>query len=782
MDSRSKPCRWSAAGAALALCSGVALAQAPAGQELDAQLQVRATVESATPPKLTAVEAWSAVRINQVEREEPALVYRDELGRIFGRASDITSWNLPFASLSETHLHRGERLMRIAGRPGLDVTFDADAQVLELRVDPWLLPEQRNGAIARAGQDLSPGDLALFGNYQVYAIEGRQDTVSGTFELGSSIGRTSFASEWLAMQRTGVARLDTALRIDMPERRARVVLGDAIGAAGIGGRGWRYGGVQWTSDLELAPQLPTFALPAARGVATVPSTVDLYVNGALTGSRQVEAGPFTIPDIAVPSGSGTVMLRVRDVLGREQYIEQRFLTTPLLLPVGLTTHSLEVGYLREDYGLKNFSYGDPFGAASIRRGMNNSLTLEAQLESAGGHSAARVAAATRLGTQVVAQLGAAASHGDRVTGQAYDLSLDWQSRFMTISGQGRLLDDRYADLSTPLLDGRPTLEWSAQVAPRLPIAGSAGIAFTRRSGGDTSRDVSIVTAFGSLARVFGGSVAMQVSRVGSGRSTMQAGISYVRSLNAGRSTSVNFSRDALGDNLDWQLSRTAPRENGWGWQLGARRGNTDRYSGRVDANTPYGRGQVEAIHANHNVEASASWTGGWLWDAGHVDVTQPLSAAIAVVETPGLSGVRVFHDGQDLGRTDRNGRLIATTVRPYEPNLLKLDTGDVPVGAWVEDDDQSVAPYTRGVVRVRFDTEAASRSFSLKLAGGEFVPAGASVTLKGRKYPVGDGGRVSLPLPDGVHQLRASWNGSSCEAALSRDPATRELICAMVSP
>jgi outer membrane usher protein len=782
MDAGTKLCTWLVSTAALALTSAAALAQAPAGQAFDAQLDVRAQVQAGTPPKLQAIEAWSAVRINQVEREEPVLVYRDDLGRIFGRASDIASWNLPFASLGETQLHRGEKLVRIAGRPGLDVDFDADAQVLELRVDPWLLPEQSNGGLRKAGQDLSPGDLALFGNYQVYAVEGIQDSFSGIFEIGSSYGRSSFASEWVGAEYGGVHRLDTALRIDMPERRARVVLGDAIGAAGIGGRGWRYGGVQWTTDLDLAPQLPTFALPAAKGIATVPSTVDLYVNGALTGSRQVEAGPFTIPDIAVPSGSGTVMLRVRDVLGREQYIEQRFLTTPLLLPDGLTTHSLEVGYLREDYGIEDFNYGKPFAAASLRRGINNSLTLETQVESGRGQSAARVAASTRIGTQVVAKLGGAMSRGAGVTGDAFDLSLDWQSRFVTISGQGRLLDDGYADLSTPLLPGRPDLEWSAQVAPRLPFAGSAGVAFTQRRGGDASRDVSIATAFASLARVFGGSVSLQVSRVSAERDSTQAGISYVRSLNKGRSTSLNFTRDALGDNLDWQISRTAPRDAGWGWQLGARRGSTDRYTARMDANTPYGRGEVEALRANGRLDGSASWTGGWVWDSGHVDATQPLSAAIAVVETPGLAGVRVYHDGQELGRTDRNGRLVATTLRPYETNLLKLDSSDIPVGAWVDDDDASVAPYTRGVVRVRFETEAASRSFSLQLADGSYVPAGASVTMKGRKYPVGDGGRVSLPLPEGVHALRASWDDRACEAALAADAGLRELVCATVAP
>jgi outer membrane usher protein len=571
-------------------------------------------------------------------------------------------------------------------------------------------------------------------------------------------------------------RLDSAVRIDFPERRSRLVLGDSVSAAGVTGRGWRFGGLQWTTDFDLAPELPTFALPAAKGVATVPSTVDLYVNGALIGNRNVNAGPFEIPDIPVPTGAGTVMLRVRDVLGREQYYEQRFLTTPLLLPAGTSAQALEAGSLRTDYGGESFGYKQGFVAASMRRGMNTAITLETQLEVSATQAAARVAGAMRLGDHLVVQLGSGLSQHDGGQAQMADLTLDWNADFLSVSLQGRRFDRNFRDL-TFARAGRATQEWSGQLSPRLPFAGSVGVAFTARRGAGPGSNVAVTTLFASLARVAGGSLQAQVSRLAAQRKEIQAGLSFVRVLGGGQSSSVNLFRDGRGLSMDAQMGQSAPHDQGWGWNLGTHQGQDARYAARVEARTARGNGDLQLAQGDGGLGGTASWNGGWLRAAGGTYATRTLSSAIAVIETPGVTGAQVLHDGQNLGHTNRNGRLVATSLRPYEPNQLRLDTTDVPVGAWIEDNSMTIAPYTRGVVYLRFDTQAAASTLTLKLADGHFVPAGARIGIEDRSYPVGDNGRVSLPLASGRQTLRASWHGAACEVALRSVESSQELLC-----
>ncbi len=731
-----------------------------------------------------ALESWSDVRINQVAQAEPVLIYRNEQGELYTRASDLAGWHLPFPGNSPVINRRGQELVRIAARPGLDVVYAADTRRLDLKVDPWLLPVANSSIAQPAQKELVAGDLALFGNYQLHADHGQQLSLAGDFEVGASRGRTSLATEWLATQFTGgLRRLDTSLRIDMPERKSYLAIGDAVGVAGIGGRGWRFAGVQWSSDLDMAPGIPTFALPTAQGVATVPSTVDLYVNRALVGSREVNAGPFAISDIPVPTGAGTVVMRVHDALGREQVIEQQFLATPLLLPTGMSTQAAEAGWLRYGYGTDNFDYGAPFAAVSMRSGVSNSITLEGQLEIQGEQQAARFAGSTRLGDHLIASLGTAFSSHDSGTGHAVDLLLDWQSPFVSIAAQARLLDHKFTDLSTP--DGTGALrEWSAQLSPRLPMSGSAGIVFTQRTGRTAASDVSVATLFVSFARVAGGSLSLQLSHVSSiTQNDARVGLSFVKSLGAGRSTSANLSQGTHGVQADWQLGSSVPRDTGWGWQFGTRSGTSTLYAGRLESHTRYGLGDFEAGYGRGNTNLSASWNGGWVLAAGDISATQPLNQAIAIIDTPGIAGARIFHDGQDLGRTDANGRLIDTRLRAYETNRLRVDTSDVPIGAWIDQENMSVSPYTRGVVHLRFATQATSHLLTLRLPDGGYVPAGAHVETSGHTYPVGEEGKVSLPLEAGQKSLRVGWGRRACEVPLPATLDTRipDLVCRSVA-
>ncbi len=728
-----------------------------------------------------AVESWSTVRINQVAQADPVLIYCDELGALYTRPSDLAGWHLPFATDGTTLNHRGQDLVHVANRPGFDVSYDTNTQRLDLKVDPWLLPAASTSAEQASRRELSSGDFALFGNYQLQADHSSDLALAGQFEVGASRGRTSLATQWLATRATdGLLRLDTALRVDMPEHRSYLIAGDAVGVAGISGRGWRYAGVQWSTDLDMAPELPAFALPTAHGVATVPSTVDLYVNHALVGSREVNAGPFTISDIPVPTGSGTVMLRVHDALGREQVIEQRFLATPLLLPAGMDTQAVEAGWLRYGYGTDNFDYRTPFAAASLRSGLSNSTTLEGQLELQGEQQAARLATSMRLGSHLVGRVGTALSNHEGAVGQAVDLMLDWQSLLISIAAQARLLDRKFTDLSTPA-DGSGALrEWSAQLSPRLPISGSAGLVYTRRTGRTTASNVDVATLFASFARVMGGSLSLQLSHVSSAtQRDFRVGLSFVKSLGDGRSTSANLSQEPHGALFDWQLGRSAPRDNGWGWQFGTRSGISTLYAGRLESRTPFGQGDFEAGYGHGDTSLSASWNGGWVWAAGSIEATQPLSQAIAIIDTPGIAGARIFHDGQDLGRTNDNGRLIDTRLRSFETNRLRVDTADVPIGAWIDEGSLTVAPYTRGVVHLRFATQATSHVLTLRTPDGRYVPAGAHVDSQGRSYPVGDEGRVSMPVEAGQKSLQVNWGQQACTVPLpaTLDARGNELVC-----
>ena len=125
-------------------------------------------------------------------------------------------------------------------------------------------------------------------------------------------------------------RLESTWIYAMPERTVTLRAGDVISRAGAWGRAVRYGGVQYATDFDTQPTLVRTPVQFAAGQATVPSTVDVFVNNALVTQQQVKPGPFSVTNIPPISGSGDVTLVVRDELGREQVVTRPFYSSPTL--------------------------------------------------------------------------------------------------------------------------------------------------------------------------------------------------------------------------------------------------------------------------------------------------------------------------------------------------------------------------------------------------------------------------------------------------------------------
>src|SRR3546814_1171124 len=98
-------------------------------------------------------------------------------------------------------------------------------------------------------------------------------------------------------------------------------------------------------------------MPSLNGSAALPSVVDIYVNDALVGSRDLKPGPFPDVDAPIVSGNGEVNLVVRDRLGRETLVRHSYYNAPGQLRGGLHDSPYELRFLRRDAGRESFAYG-----------------------------------------------------------------------------------------------------------------------------------------------------------------------------------------------------------------------------------------------------------------------------------------------------------------------------------------------------------------------------------------------------------------------------------------
>ncbi|WP_244642364.1 fimbria/pilus outer membrane usher protein [Phyllobacterium sp. 628] len=180
-------------------------------------------------------------------------------------------------------------------------------------------------------------------------------------------------------------RLDSSWRYTDPENLLVYQLGDAISGSLPWSSSYRFGGFQLKRNFNLRPDLITSPVPNLSGSASVPSTLDLYLNNMKVFSGEVPAGPFDFTGLPFLGGGGDARIVMRDALGREVVTQRQYFFAPNMLSRGIADFSVDAGFVRLGFGDQSFLYDrNVAGSASIRYGLSDWVTLEGHAEATRG--------------------------------------------------------------------------------------------------------------------------------------------------------------------------------------------------------------------------------------------------------------------------------------------------------------------------------------------------------------------------------------------------------------
>jgi outer membrane usher protein len=191
--------------------------------------------------------------------------------------------------------------------------FDAQKREYDIDVAPGALAvTSLDMPWRRSWSQTSARGRGAFFNYDVHGVSGGMFAdgplrgYSGLFGGGVTVQGGTLTTNFVAQTgdptRPGFALLDTTWQHDDVAHHATLQLGDAVSSGGTFGAELRYFGVGWSSNFDSDPNFVTSPPLALGGVSRVPSVVDLYVNNALTYSKDVPAGPFEINSLPTVNG------------------------------------------------------------------------------------------------------------------------------------------------------------------------------------------------------------------------------------------------------------------------------------------------------------------------------------------------------------------------------------------------------------------------------------------------------------------------------------------------
>ena len=643
--------------------------------------------------------------------------------------------------------------------PDIKVDYNARQQTLSIIAPLSLLNLDTTVRNTRSNQrpqpTASPGMLL---NYNIYSSQTQNNAknLSAFTELRafSALGVLSSTALTTATYSTGnsnsnndkdwdgrTVRLDTNWSKSFPDKLLTVRAGDILTGALSWTRSTRLGGLQLGTNFDLQPYMATTPLPSFFGSATLPSAVELYVNGLKQYSGDVPIGPFELQTAPSFSGAGDAQLIVTDALGQSTTLEFSLYDAHRLLQPGLSDWSVELGAVRENYGNKSFDYGNNIAASGTwRYGISNRFTAETHAEVTNGLSNAGIGGTWLLGRAggvLFASLAGSESQGQN--GAQYSTSYTWNNSRFNIGASATGTKGTYRDVGSQY--GSAPARRSEQISTGYSTQslGSFGMSYNQVSLTDQE-----TTQFASAywSRSFGQRLSLSANLNqdlnDSANSSASIGASFSLDRNVSMNSSIQHTDER--DVFVADISHSAPNSGGINWRAQARHiidNSLDSNSSRSDSNDGlaelsylgrYGRVQAGVSVNDDSYATYASGTGSLVMMGGGVFPTRQINSGFAVVSTDGIANVPVLLQNSPIGTTNSRGLLLVSPLNAYQSNKIGINPMDLPADLRIDKVNIEATPTDRAGTLVKFAiTPVRSASIILIDSSNQPLPLGSQV-------------------------------------------------------
>jgi outer membrane usher protein len=611
-------------------------------------------------------------------------------------------------------------------------------------------------------------ELGLFNRWGVLtSTEAGNDIVgSNSATAAPAAGTVTSPSKWV--------RLETTFTQDHPDSATTLKLGDAITNGGMSGLAVRFGGIQYGTNFATQPYFIPFPLPSYQGSAQLPSTVNVYVNGVLQGSQQVQPGVFSIPQVPTATGPGVMTVAVRNAIGQEQVVSLPFYSTTELLKDGLNDYSFSVGKLRNDFGVVSNDYGPTLGTAVVRHGFSDTFTGEARAEATSGESAVSLGGAYGTHNLGVVSGSLASSHSTSLgSGTMAELGMQRSGDVISFGADARVTNSRFTELGYFGLPA-PKRQATANLGVSLGHAGDVTVAYINQYLPLVGQQ-QLATGTYSVNVGRSGFFTFTAYRVLTGPA--QSGFVAMLTFPFGERSSVSGGVARNNDHYQpfAQVQESLPPGTGMGYHAAAELGPDAQTEADVDYQNDVGVYSLGATHSLGSTLYQASVTGGIGFIGSDWFAARYIPGSFGLVRLPGFPNVPVYDNNLPVARTDSHGDAILPNLQPYTHNTVTINPTDLPLDAESDTYNMDAVPYYRSGVVMQFPVKTVkAATFTLRQANGALVPAGAMLTLAGQseQFPVGYEGQAYVTGFAAGVKATAEWEDHRCEFTLPPSTST----------
>jgi outer membrane usher protein FimD/PapC len=718
------------------------------------------------------------VSVNEVSKGDFFISLTEERD-FWVRGKDLTEMGIERFS-GESREMDGEIYYLLQSISGLQVTFDEQNLLLKIMAHPSLLGKQiiDFASTSDQGVEYTIGRSGFL-NYRIdYMLSDASEIerLSLTHQLGIHYDGILFLTDSVYSkdgEQPTWTRLMSHFTYDRREARDRFIVGDFFATSGELGSNLNLGGISYSKRYAVDPYFIKHPQIEFAGTAALPTELEVYLDGVPIRRERLSPGEFELKNISSHTGAGLLEVVLRDPFGREERIQNPFYLADAFLKVGLHDYSYHFGFLRERFGEESADYGEWVFSASHKYGVQDRLTAGVHLDASRRRSHIGPSLSTLLGERGVIGLAFSASHDqEEGAGGAGLFNYTYQGR--EVSGRAHL---KYY---TPAFAIIPAVA----SAERTKIEGAVGVGYGNRELGSLNADYRTIQRWenGKETRI-GASYSRIVARditvfvtlqriVGTDRSTdFFVGLQYYPGRDFSLSTRYQH---GSGSNAQMvQIQKNAPVGEGFGGR--ALFGRTDTELGTtqtaetsIQYNWKYGIYTAEHRRLETEQTSFFSAAGGVAYVGGKIGLSRPITDSFGLVQVEGLEGIRVYHNNQEVGRTDKDGTLFIPNLSSYYTNQVSIGDRDIPLNYAVKGINQRIAPSLRSGALIQFEVsvfQAGTGRIHLLTEGEKKPLEFYEMRLKGNgletEFPTGKGGEFYIEnIPPGFYQLSIDLTGN----------------------
>jgi outer membrane usher protein FimD/PapC len=668
-----------------------------------------------------------------------------------------------------------ERYISIRSIKGLEFRYDERTLTIELFAMPAHLGRTVIDFIPPAQPDVEyPKDTAGFLNYRLdYSLEDASDVPAvRTFDFTNQIGLRYtdflFLSDSVYTNEDAedrLVRLMTNVTYDRRDRLQRVVVGDFFTSSGELGSTLNLGGISFQKAYLINPYLITHPTIDLSGAVSLPTEIQVVLDGMPIRQERLSPGEFELKNLSTRTGAGLLEVVLKDPFGREQRIRYPFYLTEILLKRGLHDYRYHLGFEREGFGEDSGDYGRLVFSGLHRYGFTDILTAQFRFEAARKAYSLGPSLSHRIFNDGIVSFAAAASQnpeGD--TGRAGSVTYGYQGRRVNIYLLGRAFTESYSPLLAPPEAEKPRYETVIGTGYSTLWLGSLTMDYTAQQM-HVGTDRTVVSVGYSKTLREGLSFLTSLKRIHEEESSYEflIGLHY----NPGKDTSVSarHQRNDDGHTEVVQVQKNAPVGEGFGGRAlyeraDAETGLTQTADGFLQYNNRYGITTAEYRTTDGSRVLQVSGSGAAAMVGGVVGLSRPITDSFGLVEVGDLKDVRIYHNNQEVGRTDSSGRLFIPTLGSYYNNQISINDQDIPINYTIPEVLRYISPPLRSGSHVRFEAtrfQAIIGRLMLRLPDGpqsaEFYEASFVIGDRTVTFPTGKGGEFYIEnIPPGEYR------------------------------